>query len=72
MYLPDSKVRDPNTGEWMPEVVNDQVAEMRHEDDVLHFRCRIDHAADLSLYLRYICRYGADEWVPRRAGPRTG
>src|SRR5207302_10926417 len=23
-----------------------------------------DHAEDLSLYLRYTCRYDADEWVP--------
>lgn len=64
MYLPDSKVRDPKTGAWVPEVINDQVAEMRHEGDVLHFRCRIDHAPDLSLFLQYTCRYGADEWVP--------
>jgi hypothetical protein len=64
MYLPDSKVRDPKSGEWVPEVINDQVAEMSHDGDVMHFRCRIDHAADLHLYLEYTCRYGADEWVP--------
>lgn len=64
MYLPDSRVRDPTTGEWGPEVINDQVAEMHHEGDLLHFRCRIDHVPDLSLYLRYTCRFGADEWVP--------
>jgi hypothetical protein len=64
MYLPDSKVRDPETGEWVPEVIRDQVSETRHEGDVMHFRCRIEHAEDLVLYLGYTCRYGADEWVP--------
>jgi hypothetical protein len=64
MYQPDSKVRDPKTGEWVPEVILNQVIEIHHDGDVMHYRCRIDHAEDLSLYLRYTCRYDADKWVP--------
>jgi hypothetical protein len=30
----------------------------------MQYRVRIDHADDLSLYMKYTCRYGADEWVP--------
>jgi hypothetical protein len=64
MYRPKSQTRDPVTGEWVPEVIEDQIAEIRHDGDVLQFRCRIDHAADLQLYLSYTCRLGSDEWVP--------
>jgi hypothetical protein len=64
MRLSDSKVLDPLTKEWVPEVIKNQVAEIRHDGDVIDFRCRIDHADDLSLYLHYNCRYGADEWSP--------
>jgi hypothetical protein len=59
-----SKVRDPETGEWVEEPIVEQIAEIRHDGDVLDFRCRIQHAPDLALYLRYRVRYGADEWVP--------
>lgn len=64
MYLPDSKVLDPVTGEWVPEPIKSQVSEVRHEGDVMTFQGRIDHADDLSMYLRYTCRYGADDWTP--------
>lgn len=64
MYLPDSKVFDPVTGEWVPEVINSQFNEVWHDRDVMKFRSRIDHAEDVSMYLGYTCRYGADEWVP--------
>jgi hypothetical protein len=60
----DSKVRDPETGEWNQEPINEQIAEIRHDGDVMDFRCRIQHAPDLALYLRYRVRYGAEEWVP--------
>lgn len=60
----ESQVRDPRTGEWVPEVILNQVVEIRHDGDVVDFRLRVDHAEDLSLYMRYTCRYGADEWVP--------
>jgi hypothetical protein len=59
-----SRVRDPRSGEWVPEPIQQQVIDIRHDDDVMHCRVRIDHAEDLSLYMRYTCRYGADEWVP--------
>jgi hypothetical protein len=64
MYLPDSKVLDPATGEWVPEVINDQVSEVRHDGDVMEFRSRIQHAPDLVLYLRYVCGYDTEEWAP--------
>lgn len=59
-----SKVRDPETGDWVEEAIREQIAEIRHDGDVLNFRCRIQHAPDLALYLRYRVRYGAAEWVP--------
>jgi hypothetical protein len=64
MYLPDSKVRDPRTGEWLPEPIQNQVIEISHDADVMEYRVRIDHDDDLSLFMRYTCRYGAEEWVP--------
>src|SRR5258706_12921321 len=30
----------------------------------MQYRVRIDHDDDLSLFMRYTCRYGAEEWVP--------
>lgn len=66
MYLPDSKVLDPVTKEWVPELIKDQVSEIRHDGDAVDFRSRVDHADDLSLYRAYSCRYGADEWAPYR------
>lgn len=64
MYLPDSKTFDPATGEWVPEVIQDQVSQTWHEGEVSHFRSRIQHAPDLWLHLGYSARYGADEWSP--------
>ena len=64
MHLADSKVLDPVTGEWLPETIDDQVSETRHDGDVVRFRSRIQHAPDLVLYLGYTCRYGAAEWAP--------
>jgi hypothetical protein len=60
----DSMVRDPEAGEWVEEPINEQVVEIRHDGDVLDFRCRIQHTPDLALYLRYRVRYGDDKWVP--------
>jgi hypothetical protein len=59
-----SQVRDPNTGVWKPEAILEQVIEMRHDGDVMDYRLRIDHAEDLSLYVRYRCRYGDAGWAP--------
>jgi hypothetical protein len=64
MLREDSMVRDPVTGEWVPEVIEEQVVDIRHEGPVVDCRVRIHHAADLVLYLKYTCRYDADEWVP--------
>jgi hypothetical protein len=64
MYLPDSKVRDPETGEWVPEVIRNQVIELQIHDGVMDYRVRIDHAEDLSMYMRYTCRFDDPEWVP--------
>jgi hypothetical protein len=41
-----------------------ELVEIRHDGDVVQCRSRIDHGDDLSLFLGYSCRYGADEWVP--------
>jgi hypothetical protein len=64
IYLPDSKVLDPQTGEWVPEVIQDQVSEVRHDGEQMEFRSRIQHAPDLVLYLSYVCGYGDREWAP--------
>jgi hypothetical protein len=64
MDLSESKTRDPDTGEWVPEVIRQQFVEIRHEGEWADFRVRIDHAEDLHLYMHYRVRYGDDEWVP--------
>jgi hypothetical protein len=61
---PDSKVRDPSTGKWIPDVIGYEVAEVRHEGDLFHERARIDYDDDLSLWIELKCRYGAAEWAP--------
>jgi hypothetical protein len=64
MYLPDSTVLDPATGEMIPEVLTDQVLEIRTTGDVMDYKIRVDHSPELSIFMTYRCQFGAVEWTP--------
>jgi hypothetical protein len=64
MYLPDSKIKDPVTGEWAPEVLKDQVLRIRTDGDVMDYRIRVDHPDGASVYMKYTCKFNDTKWVP--------
>jgi hypothetical protein len=59
-----SQVRDPKTGEWVPEVIENQLVENLIDGRTTYSRVRIDHAADLSVFYGYKAQDGVDEWAP--------
>ncbi|GLI28591.1 hypothetical protein ARHIZOSPH14_28330 [Agromyces rhizosphaerae] len=62
--LERSQVRDPETGEWVPEWLKDQDIEMRHDGDVQTYRGVVKPADDLTMYLGYTCAFSQSDWVP--------
>src|ERR1700712_3405997 len=64
MYLPESKVRDPQTGEWVPEPLLDQYLRIQTDGDVMEYRIRVDHEEGMRQYRKYPCRYNDPEWTP--------
>jgi hypothetical protein len=60
----DSKVLDPMTGEWVQEVIQDQVNEILIDGSMTYTRVRIVHADNLTTYLGFKIEHGIDEWVP--------
>ncbi|GAA1705923.1 hypothetical protein GCM10009808_24870 [Microbacterium sediminicola] len=62
--LSRSQVLDEKTGEWVPEWLENQDIEMRHEGDVQVYRGEVKAAADLTMYMGYTATWSAAEWVP--------